>query len=240
VVPAPAPAPAPSPAVPPAQRLLAAWNLLVLALWLAGPFLAAGDPWWARGWAHLALLAACWAGHRAFVARRNPMLLERRRRIGPGTQRWDLLWNAAFWPLMAAIAVTGGLGARGRSPGPAWAWAWPAGAALVAAGFALSAVAMAANPFFEGTVRIQLEAGQRPISAGPYARIRHPGYAGLSLWALGTPLLLGSALAVPPALAAAAWVALRTALEDRLLLRELPGYAEYAARVRSRLVPFGW
>ena len=236
----PAPAPASSPAVPRAQRLLAAWNLFVLVLWLAGPFLAAGDPRWARGWAHLALLAACLAGHRAFIARRNPRLLERRRRIGPGTKRWDLLWNAAFWPLMAAIAVAGGVGARGGSPAPAWAWAWPAGAALVAAGFALSAAAMAANPFFEATVRIQPEVGQRPVAAGPYAWIRHPGYAGLSLWALGTPLLLGSALAVPPAVAATAWVALRTALEDRLLMRELPGYADYAARVRCRLVPGGW
>jgi len=223
-----------------AQRLLSAWSLAVFAGWLLGPFLAAGSARWARGWAHLALLAACLAGHRALVARRNPALLRRRRRIGPGTPGWDLWWNAAFWPLMAAVAVAAGLEARRGPPGAGWAWAWPAGLALVAGGFALSAAAMAANPFFEGTVRLQPEAGQRPVDAGPYARLRHPGYAGLVLWALGTPLLLGSALAVPPALLAAGWVALRTALEDRLLRRGLPGYAGYAARVRFRLVPGLW
>jgi protein-S-isoprenylcysteine O-methyltransferase Ste14 len=33
---------------------------------------------------------------------------------------------------------------------------------------------------------------------------------------------------------------IRTALEDRTLLAELPGYAEYAQRVRYRLLPGVW
>jgi protein-S-isoprenylcysteine O-methyltransferase Ste14 len=110
---------------------------------------------------------------------------------------------------------------------------------LLAAGMALSAAAFAANPFFEGTVRIQAELAQRPIDAGPYRRIRHPGYAGLILWALASPLLLGSAWSLVPAVAAVAWVVLRTALEDATLRRELPGYGAYARRVRWRLLP-GW
>jgi protein-S-isoprenylcysteine O-methyltransferase Ste14 len=46
------------------------------------------------------------------------------------------------------------------------------------------------------------------------------------------------------AMAASAWCAsllvLRTALEDRTLQAELPGYVDYARRVRYRLVPGIW
>jgi protein-S-isoprenylcysteine O-methyltransferase Ste14 len=70
--------------------------------------------------------------------------------------------------------------------------------------------------------------------------VRHPGYGGLALWALSGPLLLRSTAGFVPALAAAGWVVVRTFLEDRVLRVELPGYAEYASRVRYRLVPRIW
>lgn len=81
------------------------------------------------------------------------------------------------------------------------------------------------------------------LDAGPGGleqAVRHPGYLGLVLWALASPFLLLSARALFPAALAAAWVVMRTALEDALLRRELPGYAEYARRVRFRLVPGAW
>jgi protein-S-isoprenylcysteine O-methyltransferase Ste14 len=78
------------------------------------------------------------------------------------------------------------------------------------------------------------------IDTGPYARIRHPGYLGLCLWAMASPLLLRSPAAFVVAGLTVGWVALRTAREDRLLRRELPGYASYAARVRWRLLPGLW
>ena len=161
-----------------------------------------------------------------------------------GTLRW-----LAGWIYLAVVA--GGLLAHrawvaARNPQvlvrlghrPLTAWTVPLGAAIHAAGMALSALAMAANPFFEGTARIQ--PGQVVVDGGPYRTVRHPGYAGLALWALGSPLLLRSALALVPALLTAAWVVLRTALEDRMLRRELAGYEGYARRVRWRLLPGAW
>jgi protein-S-isoprenylcysteine O-methyltransferase Ste14 len=103
---------------------------------------------------------------------------------------------------------------------------------------ALSAAAMVANRFFDGTARIQ--ADQRVVSSGPYGIVRHPGYSALVLWALSGPMLLGSAVAFVPALAAAAWVVVRTMLEDRMLREELPGYGDYARLVPWRLVPRVW
>jgi protein-S-isoprenylcysteine O-methyltransferase Ste14 len=89
-------------------------------------------------------------------------------------------------------------------------------------------------------VRIQREIGHRVVDAGPYRRIRHPGYLGLALWALGTPFALGSRWALLPAGVTAGYIALRTALEDRFLQRDLEGYSQYAGRVRYRLLPGIW
>ena len=89
-------------------------------------------------------------------------------------------------------------------------------------------------------MRIQAERGHRVVDEGPYRAVRHPGYLGLVLWALGSSFLLQSVWALAPSALAAAWVVLRTALEDALLRRELDGYEEYARRVRFRLVPGVW
>jgi protein-S-isoprenylcysteine O-methyltransferase Ste14 len=179
------------------------------------------------------------AAHRGYVLRRSPELLKRRRRIGEGTKRWDLAWNLAFWPLLASIAISGAIQFRAVGPGfptPTLAL----GVGLFSVAMALSAWAMASNPHFEGTVRIQTEIEHRVVSTGPYRLVRHPGYVGLALWALAIPLLVLSTWALLPAAATVAWVVLRTALEDRTLQRKLAGYAEYAQRVRYRLCPGLW
>jgi protein-S-isoprenylcysteine O-methyltransferase Ste14 len=221
------------------RTALASWNAAVFAAWLFAPFALAGTVGWAAGWLHLGVVVAGALAEGRHVSRSNPALEKRRRRIGPGTKAWDLGWNALFWPLMASIDVAAGFqyGRRGNAMSFA---AWPLGLVLVASGFFLSAWAMGANPYFEGTVRIQTEVGHRVFEGGPYRLVRHPGYLGLVLWALGTPLLLLSTWSIGPALATAAWIVLRTGLEDATLRRELPGYGDYASRTRCRLLPGVW
>ena len=73
--------------------------------------------------------------------------------------------------------------------------------------------------------------------SGPYAIVRHPGYAGNILGLFGIVLALGSGWALVPAMVASIIAVIRTALEDQTLHAELPGYADYARRVRYRLVP---
>jgi protein-S-isoprenylcysteine O-methyltransferase Ste14 len=221
------------------MRALAAWNVAMFAAWVAAPFAVAGRVSWVAGWAHLGAVVAGLLAHGAWVARRNPELRRHRRSVGPGTKRWDLVWNLLHWPLMASIALAAGLEAR-RGPSPLPPALFGAGLLLLGAGMAVNAWAMAVNPFFEGTVRVQAERGHRVVDAGPYRLVRHPGYLGLVLWALGSPFLLLSVWALAPAVLAAAWVVLRTALEDATLRRELDGYSDYARRVRFRLVPGLW
>ena len=79
-----------------------------------------------------------------------------------------------------------------------------------------------------------------PTAIGPYAHVRHPLYAGAIFSFVGMPLLLGSwyGLALAPVLVAL--LAVRAVMEEGTLTAELDGYADYAARVRWRLVPFVW
>jgi protein-S-isoprenylcysteine O-methyltransferase Ste14 len=99
---------------------------------------------------------------------------------------------------------------------------------------------MLSNRFFSPTVRIQSDRGHQVISGGPYQIIRHPGYSGWILQMLAAPLALGSWWGLIPGLLSACLYGIRTALEDRTLHRELPGYTDYAARVRYRLLPGIW
>jgi protein-S-isoprenylcysteine O-methyltransferase Ste14 len=114
------------------------------------------------------------------------------------------------------------------------------GYVLFLAGMGIVTWAEAVNKFFEVTVRIQTERGQRVIDTGPYAVVRHPGYVASILFCVGTALCLGSVWALIPAGLASALLVLRTRWEDQTLQAELPGYQEYTQRVRYRLIPGVW
>jgi protein-S-isoprenylcysteine O-methyltransferase Ste14 len=99
---------------------------------------------------------------------------------------------------------------------------------------------MLENTHFEPTVRIQRDRDNREVDTGPYGHVRHPGYAGFLLVILSTPALVLSWWAYAPAAALVAVLVVRTFLEERTLRDELPGYREYADRVRHRFVPGVW
>jgi protein-S-isoprenylcysteine O-methyltransferase Ste14 len=221
----------------PAQVALAiAAMVLLFALLL---FVPASRMDWTQGWIYVGIVGADVVVNWMCLARWNPGLIARRMRFGAGTKTWDKVWSVLFVPVMLAVYVVAGLEARAgfdRPPGAAWLL----GLGIFVLGAALLAWSMTVNPFFEKTVRIQTDRGHRVIQTGPYAFVRHPGYVGFTGWIVSAPLLLGSAWAFLPAGLAVAGLVIRTALEDRTLRAELPGYVEYAARVRFRLVPGVW
>lgn len=215
------------------------WNLTVILTWLVGPFVVAGGIAWTTGWFYTIAIIFGLVCHRMFVSRHNPELFRARKELGLGTKRWDIVWNLLFWPLMAAVPIVAGVGARrGWQLMPVWAWF--IGLLLYATAMTASAWAMSVNRHFEGTVRIQRDRDHRVVDAGPYRHVRHPGYLGLILWVLASPFLLRSFAAFVPAGVVVGWLVLRTVLEDATLRAELPGYLEYSARVPYRLFPRWW
>ena len=156
------------------------------------------------------------------------------------TQPWDK-WLS---PLVAFgsvfILLVAGLDALYH-----WSAGFPlaveiAGLVLIAGGYILGSYAFIENAYFSGTVRIQDERGHRVVSSGPYGWMRHPGYLGSLVASLGMPLLLDSLWAFIPVVIFGAFFIIRTRLEDRFLQENLPGYREYAQKVRYRLLPGIW
>jgi protein-S-isoprenylcysteine O-methyltransferase Ste14 len=111
----------------------------------------------------------------------------------------------------------------------------------LAASYALCLWAMHVNRFFSSVIRIQNDRGQVVIATGPYAYIRHPGYLAGTLVMLASGLALDSWLATAfLAICTLPFLFYRAIAEDRVLLTQLPGYRDYAARVRWRLLPGLW
>jgi protein-S-isoprenylcysteine O-methyltransferase Ste14 len=100
--------------------------------------------------------------------------------------------------------------------------------------------AMRTNRFFSAVVRIQSDRGHRVIDQGPYALIRHPGYLGMVMSIPFSGLALGSWLSFAIGLVYSALILRRVKFEDAFLAVNLPGYREYASRVRYRLIPGAW
>jgi protein-S-isoprenylcysteine O-methyltransferase Ste14 len=119
-------------------------------------------------------------------------------------------------------------------------WLNVIGFILVAAGYTFASWALAENRFFSSMVRIQTDRGHAVCDSGPYRLVRHPGYAGNILPLPGIVLALGSVWTLIPAAVALIIAVTRTALEDRTLRAELPGYRDYARRVHYRLLPGIW
>ena len=199
-----------------------------------------GDMRWWQAWLFSLLFVAAGVGGRIWAEWRHPGLMAERTRslTAPGVKAWDKV----LAPLMAftvsfPLVIVAGLDHRyGWSPTFA-TWLQFAGTLLIASGYGFAAWALAENRFFSSMVRIQTERGHEVCDSGPYRVIRHPGYAGNLLAMLGIALALGSVWTLIPAGVALIVTAIRTALEDRTLQKELPGYPDYASRVRYRLFP---
>jgi protein-S-isoprenylcysteine O-methyltransferase Ste14 len=216
-------------------------NLLVVVIGLAAIlFLSAGRLDWIPAWAFVLAFGGFLTFYGWWALKNDPGQLQERSRIGGNTKRWDKVILAAYTILLFSQLILAGLDA-GR-----FGWA-VAPLALQILGW-LGAVfagwmvfwTVSVNTYLSRTVRIQDERGQRVIQSGPYARMRHPMYLGVIALMISIPLLLGSLWALMPGGMIGALFTLRTALEDRTLMEELPGYKEYASRVRYRLIPGIW
>lgn len=87
---------------------------------------------------------------------------------------------------------------------------------------------------------VEVVEGQKVVSTGLYGIVRHPMYLATLTLFLSMPLVLGSWWAVIPFLLYIPIIVIRTLDEERLLIAELDGYAEYCTRVKWRIVPFIW
>jgi protein-S-isoprenylcysteine O-methyltransferase Ste14 len=211
-------------------------SLLAIAALL---FATAGRLDWPMAWAFLAIWSAIAVAGFTWL---DPELIRERARPSPGFDRVDAVLattSFVFFGLLP-LAVAGLDVGRFQWTPPLPLALRIAALAVFALGNAFSLWAAKCNPFFSDFVRIQTDRGHRVVADGPYARVRHPGYAGAIPAYLAVPVALGSLWGVVPALLGLALLVARAAREDRTLHEGLDGYRDYAERVRWRLLPGVW
>jgi len=196
------------------------------------------DYW--QGWAMLVFMAV----FMVFVLilfRKKPGVLKERMDPGPGVKGWDRI----FWFIYILLSLVFFIFAMLDGGHYQWSPQMPlavyvAAYAVLIGSSALFVWAMYVNPFFSTRVRIQSERGHHVITEGPYRFVRHPGYLSAFFMFVSFALALGSVwslVIVAPILVS---VVIRTHLEDKTLHGELPGYADYAKKVKYRLFPGVW
>jgi protein-S-isoprenylcysteine O-methyltransferase Ste14 len=217
--------------------------VVMILLLVAVLFLVAGKLDWWEGWAYVGQAFFVLIVSRAVLIRKNPDLALERAKAGEkeNVKPWDRI----LMPLTSIILPVASWIVCGLDERFGWSPDLPNGIqiialALIFTGSMLGTWAMIANPFFSSLVRIQTERGHAVVSSGPYRFMRHPGYAGAALAWIASPIFFSSSWASIPAALAIVLVVVRTALEDRTLQAELPGYKDYAQAVRFRLVPGIW
>jgi protein-S-isoprenylcysteine O-methyltransferase Ste14 len=199
-----------------------------------------GDLGWWQAWGFSLLFGAAALGGRIWAERRHPGLMAERQDMDKFQSA--KAWDKVLGPLMALsvsfpLVIVAGLDHRfGGSP-VLPLWLVVLGFLLISLGYAFGAWALIENRFFSSVVRIQVDRGHVVCDSGPYRVVRHPGYAGSTLALFGIVLALGSLWTLIPAAVALIIAVIRTVLEDRALQDELPGYRDYARRVRYRLIP---
>jgi protein-S-isoprenylcysteine O-methyltransferase Ste14 len=209
---------------------------VLLALMAAILFVCAGTLDWWQAWLFLALYGGVSAVITIYLARNDPALLARRMKGGASAearpaQRWIM---AAIMLLWIASLVIPALDRRfGWSGVPSTVALL--GDVLLVAGYGGIWRVFAENTYTAATVRV--EVGQTLVDTGPYAFVRHPMYAAVLPMLAGMPLALGSWWGLVPVVLMVPILAWRMADEERVLVEELAGYADYRRRVRWRLLP---
>ena len=202
-------------------------------------FLAAGRLDWLWAWLFLAgwLLLMLMS---ALVMRKSPGLINERGRRAENIKGWDKVLMGIYSLVLFTVPVVAGLdGVRFEWSTMSLAWHVIGGVLFVPA-MIMPLWALSANAYLSTMVRIQDDRGHQVVTTGPYRYVRHPMYVGTIFFGLSIPLFLGSWWTFVPCGLIVVIFIIRTALEDKTLREKLPGYAEYAQRVRYRLLPGVW
>jgi protein-S-isoprenylcysteine O-methyltransferase Ste14 len=211
--------------------------ILVMDLLL---FIPAGRLDWPAAWILSLLYGVFLLVYAVWGTLKAPDLLKERSQVADNVKIWDKVIMVVYTVLLLATLVLAGLDV-GRFQ---WSHTPVAVQVLGLLGMVLAGGlvfwTILTNAYLGRMVRIQQDRGHQVVTGGPYRYVRHPMYVGIILLFPYMALFLGSWWALVPAILIGVLMVIRTALEDHTLQAELPGYAEYAQRVRYRLLPGIW
>jgi protein-S-isoprenylcysteine O-methyltransferase Ste14 len=223
-------------------RKLIIQTTLSFAIMAALLFVPAGTLAWPQAWVFLIEMAGSSIAICAWLYIHDPALLAQRMSspVQRNQPRWDRIFLIGLMAYFVIWLAVMGLDAVRLRWSHVPTWAQVVGAlALLWTNYVFWRV-FRANSFAAPVVKIQQERGHYIVTDGPYAIVRHPMYAGAIGLALGTPLLLGSWIGLALGFIMTGAFGYRAVREEAMLAAQFPDYADYAARVRYRLVPLVW
>ncbi|MEN6384223.1 MAG: isoprenylcysteine carboxylmethyltransferase family protein [Phycisphaerales bacterium] len=212
-------------------------NIMLISILI---FLSAGTLNYWQGWLVVGFyLVFTVITSKKFIKRKE--LVQERIKPGPGIKWWDKIIFRIFVPLTTITMFFSALDCGRFYFSPELPiFVYVISFISMVASYCFITWAMFTNNFFSSRVRIQSDRGQYVVQRGPYKYVRHPGYLGVVFWMPSTAITLGSLWGLIPAGLAVFTIIIRTYLEDKTLQKELPGYSEYAQKVRYRLIPMIW
>ena len=189
-----------------------------------------------QGWLYIAVLYTPLIFTMAYLFKNDPALLERRMRTKEKETAQRRIIGIAIIYFLVAFMLPGFDIRFGWSNVPPIVSILAD--LLVLAGYLTFVWVLMVNSYLSRVVEV--DAGQKVVTTGPYAIMRHPMYAGISLLYIASPVALGSFWALIPALLIVPILMARIRNEEEVLRRELPGYVEYTQKVKYRLLPGVW
>ena len=202
-------------------------------------FLPAGTLNYWQAWVFIVVFMASVSAIGVYLSLKDPVLLERRKNIGPAAEQSTTQKIIISFAILGNIAllIVCALDHRfGWSQMPEYVSL--AGDVLVVLGLFINLLVFRENSY--GASNIKVEEGQTVISTGPYALVRHPMYAGVLVMIIGVPLALGSWWGLAVLALITPGLIWRILDEEKVLEKDLSGYQEYEQKVRYRIVPYLW
>jgi protein-S-isoprenylcysteine O-methyltransferase Ste14 len=215
-------------------------GIILLGILMALFFGSAGTFNWLEAWVFLFLYAVAVISMVRWLKANNPELLKERMSRRKDAKTWDKIILVIYSLLAMIMLVVAGLDAV------RYQWTHVPSVLTVLGFFGFIPAymlifwTMTQNRFLSEVVRIQEDRGHKVCTTGPYSYVRHPMYVGVIIFVLCLPLALGSLAALILSIAILFVFLVRTSLEDKTLQKELPGYKEYAKKVKYKLIPGVW